>query len=315
MEYDRSMTARSLRPDPPEIPDHVRRQVPLWPRTSIRAGGAARFFSSPVTSEEVCDLLAWAAKEGLATAVLGGGTNTVFLDDGFDGLVLDMTRLRGLDTQDGRMTALAGEPLSSAVDRACGVGYGGMEWAAGIPGTIGGAAVVNAGTRDGDMASVVEAIRLAGLEGLSWVDAPELGYGYRTSALKEGRLKGVVVEVRLRLHEQGGPACSERVAEIRRERARRLPSGATFGSIFRNPSNGPTAGELLDRAGCKEMRVGAVYVSSQHANILVNEGTGNASEILELIHRMRDRVRECFGTELREEVVIIDSAMERGENA
>lgn len=310
------MTAQSLRPDPLEIPNGVRTKIPLWPRTSIRAGGAARFFASPSTSDEVCALLAWSERNGLATALLGGGTNTIFLDAGFDGLVLDTTQLRGLDEQNGRLTAAAGEPLSSVVDLACDRGYTGMEWAAGIPGTVGGAAAMNAGTREGDMASVVDGLQVAGPGGLRWIDATDLGYAYRTSALKEGRLTGVIVEARLRLRPamEESAACSERVAEIRRARAQRLPVGATFGSIFRNPPSGPTAGELLDRVGCKEMSVGAVRVSSIHANILVNEGTGNASEILELIRRMKDRVRKHFGIILQEEVVVVVSPARDGDD-
>ena len=294
--------------DPSGIPILVRKDVPLWPHTSVRVGGPARFFASPETLDEVFELLAWAGKRRLATAILGGGSNTVFADDGFDGLVLEMTGLRGLSVNGRSLTAAAGEPLSAVVDAACRHGCSGMEWAAGIPGTVGGAASMNAGTRDGDMSSVVSRICVADPEGLRWIEGKDLAYGYRTSAVKEGAVRGPIVEVELSLSLQAEAGCARRIAEVRRARSLRLPRGATFGSVFRNPQNGPTAGELLDRAGCKGLRVGSVRVSEEHANILVNEGRENASEILELIRRMKDRVRNAFGIDLREEVVVIGAA-------
>ena len=294
--------------DPSRIPSPICRAVPLWSHTSVRAGGPARFFASPETVDQVLELLRWAERNGLATAVLGGGSNTIFTDDGFDGLVLDMTRLRGLWAEGRCLRALAGEPLSSVVDAACRLGYSGMVWAAGIPGTVAGAAAMNAGTRDGDMSAVVSRICVAAPEGLRWIEGKDLAYGYRTSAVKEGTVRGPIVEVELDLPLQAEAGCMERVAEIRRTRSQRLPRGATFGSVFRNPPDGPTAGELLDRAGCKKLRVGSVRVSNEHANILINEGRENASEILELIDWMKDRVRDAFGIDLQEEVVVIGAA-------
>ena len=167
---------------------------------------------------------------------------------------------------------------------------------------------MNAGTRDGDMASVVSRICVADPEGLRWIERKDLAYGYRTSAVKEGAVRGPIVEVELELPQRAEAGCAERIAEIRRSRALRLPRGATFGSVFRNPPSGPTAGELLDRAGCKGLCVGSVRVSEEHANILVNDGRENASEILELIRRMKDRVRDAFGIDLQEEVVLIGAA-------
>ena len=223
-----------------------------------------------------------------------------------------MTRLRGLSAGGGCLTARAGEPLSSVVDAACRFGYAGMAWAAGIPGTVGGAAAMNAGTHDGDMASVVSRICVADAEGLRWIEGKDLAYGYRTSAVKEGAVRGAIVAVELGLPSPAADGCVERIAEIRQARSLRLPSGATFGSVFRNPPNGPTAGELLDRAGCKGLGVGSVRVSNKHANILVNDGRDNASEVLELIRRMKDRVCSRFGVELREEVVVIGTMASGG---
>ena len=292
-----------------EVPEglqgFVRCGGPLWRRTSIRVGGPAALYGTPRSAEDVNRILAWARGADLSVAILGGGTNVVFSDAGYEGLVLDTTGLGGRRAEGVRLIAGAGESLSKLAWWACSLGLSGLEWGCGIPGTVGGAVVMNAGTKDGETASVLTDVRLATGEMTLNLSADELHLGYRTSALRDGRLRGVILEATFQLEERPAEECLKTARRILDERIRRLPRGATVGCIFRNPPSGPTAGQLLDHAGCKEMRVGLARVSKEHANVVVNDGIDNAADVLDLIRRMRERVLEKFGVELREEVVIL----------
>ena len=292
-------------PTPPDISRIVRTDAPLWRLTSLRVGGPARFLARPKTPDAVRSLLQWAHEARLETAILAGGTNTISPDRGYPGLVVHAGALRGVRIDGCRIIAAAGERLSAIVEAACEAGLSGLEWAAGIPGTVGGALAMNAGAADGDMSKISCEAVVQSADRSAIVPVDRLELGYRTSAVLTGRLPGVITEVRLELRPGRRDACLRRVQERLRERAARLPDGASAGCIFRNPPQGPTAGELLDRAGCKGMRVGRARVSERHANIVVNEGRENASDVLRLMRRMRQRVRDRFGFDLEEEVVIM----------
>jgi len=282
----------------------LREGVRLHPYVSLRAGGRARFFAEPSDRTGAAALVQWAEKEAIDWACLGGGTNVLFSDSGYDGLIVRTTALRGTAIDGTRVRAAAGEPLAALAWNACEQGLSGMEWACGIPGTVGGAVVMNAGTRDGEAVEVLAEVESVGADGVSRRLAADLRLGYRTSALLTRDLHEVVTAATFDLV----PSTPERtLATARRildERAQRLPRGATAGCTFRNPRDGLPAGALLDRAGCKKLRVGDVHVSGLHANFLINDGSENASDILELIEAMKSRVREAFGIELVEEIVI-----------
>ena len=242
---------------------------------------------------------------GIPVVTLGAGTNVVFGDEGYPGLVLSTRELQGMRIDGRRLMAAAGEPLSRVAWSACEAGLSGIEWACGIPGSIGGAVVMNAGARGGDMADVLTSVEILTDErAIEEIPAESLRLGYRTSALLTGDLPGVVIGATFTLRRDDPAHCLERARVTIEERLRRLPVGASAGSIFRNPKAGPTAGELLDRAGCKGLKIGRARVSEKHANIIVNEGTNNASDVLGLIWQMKRRVKDTFGVELCEEVII-----------
>jgi len=286
-------------------PPFVQEDVDLFPRTSIRVGGPARFFAEPESIEGASDVITWAEQIEIPVVTLGAGTNVVFGDEGYPGLVLSTRELRGMRIDGIRLTAASGEPLSCVAWSACEAGLSGVEWACGIPGSIGGAVVMNAGARGSDMADVLTSVEVLSDEGvIEEIPAESLRLGYRTSALLTGALRGAVVEATLELRRDDPARCLERARMTIEERLRRLPVGASAGSIFRNPKAGPTAGELLDRAGCKGLKIGRARVSEKHANIIVNEGTNNASDVLALIRQMKQRVKDTFGVELVAEVVI-----------
>ncbi|MFC2099906.1 UDP-N-acetylmuramate dehydrogenase [Candidatus Bipolaricaulota bacterium] len=282
----------------------ILREIDLADHTSLRVGGPARHFSQPGGLPELERAIRLAEQSDFPVVILGGGTNVIFPDAGFPGLVIHTTQLRGARFKGTRITAAAGERLSALAWRACRAGLSGLEWACGIPGTLGGAVVMNAGTRDGEIADSLQRAGVLSRGDRRELTLAELDLGYRTSAVLTGAVRGVVVEAELELTAGDPQRCIEMARQQLAERVERLPIGASAGCIFRNPDHGPSAGELLDRAGCKGMSVGAARVSEQHANIIVNDGRGNASDVLRLIELMKTRVRSAFGIDLEEEVVV-----------
>ena len=290
---------------PGQLDRMISRDVPIGPHTSLRVGGPACFYACPPNDSHLAAAIAWAAANRSRICALGGGTNILFPDSGFDGLILHTAQLRGLRLDGVTLRAAAGEPLSAAVWAACHAGLTGLEWACGIPGTVAGAVVMNAGTKDGETADVLQQVIVHGTSGAEVVPTAALAMGYRTSALLTGDLPGVISDVEFSLHSDDPKACIARAHRIMAERMDRLPAGASVGCIFRNPPQGQTAGQLLDRSGCKGLRVGVAFVSDQHANVILNEGSENASDVLELIEKMKSRVRTAYDVDLHEEVVII----------
>ena len=277
----------------------------LWPLTSMRIGGPARWLVQPETENDLKAIFAWIQTHHLPYLVLGGGTNVLFSDGGFPGVVVLTTKLKGIQVSCFTATAACGENLSVFAGHLNRAGLSGMEWACGIPGTVGGAVAMNAGTRNGDIASVLKSVRIVTAESVKELSSDQLDLGYRTSALGSGNIEGIVLEATFVLRGDEPQHCLSREREVLEARHRTQPTGASSGCIFKNPQTGPSAGELLDRAGCKGMRIGDAHVSDLHANFILNEGQNNADDVLELIERMKFRVRDVFGIDLHEEVVII----------
>ena len=165
---------------------------------------------------------------------------------------------------------------------------------------------MNAGTKGGDIASVLLSIRILTAEGMKELPAEQLELSYRTSALLTGKVAGIVLEATFMLRRDNPQHCLERERKVMDVRQRTQPTGASSGCIFKNPETDATAGELLDRAGCKGMRIGSAYVSHLHANFVINEGKDNADDVLKLIQQMKSRVVETLSIDLEPEVVIVE---------
>jgi len=286
-------------------PGCIEAQVLLHERTTLRVGGPARWLAQPADSKEVVNALQWTDAEGISWTALGAGSNILFGDNGYPGLVLATSELRGFELSGECVTASAGEPLAHIARLACEAGLSGLEWAWGIPGTVGGALAMNAGTREGTTADVLDQAVSAGAEGLHRHMAGSLGFGYRTSRFLTGELNEVATGVTFALVRSTPSRAIEAAKRMLDERRRTQPTGATAGCTFKNPPSGPSAGELLDRAGCKGLRVGQAYVTTQHANFILNDGSENATDVLELIDEMKRRVKDRFGVELVEELVLL----------
>ncbi len=278
----------------------------LWPLTSMRIGGPARWLVQPETEGELDAILAWLQTQPLSYMVLGGGTNVLFPDDGFPGVVILTSELKGIRIEASTVAVACGENLSAFARRMNRIGMSGMEWACGIPGTVGGAVVMNAGTRDGDINSVLSRVRILTADGVEDLPVEQLEMGYRTSSLLTSNVSGIVLEAKFVLRNDHPQHCLDREREVLEARQRTQPTGASSGCIFRNPETGFSAGELLDRAGCKRMRSGAATVSDQHANFIINEGENNADDVLKLIQQMKSRVMETHSIDLEPEVIVVE---------
>lgn len=292
----------------------IAENTPLWSLTSMRVGGPACWFAKPKTVAELETIYSWALHESIAVTILGGGTNVLFSDAGYAGMVISTRRLKGIRVSDTSVIAAAGERLSELAGKMNRAGLAGLEWACGIPGTVGGAVVMNAGAHDGDMAAVLESVQVLTSAGVREWPVDDLELSYRSSALRTGRLEGIVLEVSLKLQRADPAQCVKREQAVMAKRLKTQPRGASSGCIFKNPATGPSAGELLDRAGCKGMRVGAAVVSDIHANFIINEGQNNAADVLALIDRMRTKVLKHHGIALQPEVHLINTT-EQGTDA
>ena len=284
----------------------MRERVPLHRLTSLRIGGEARYFASPSSPEEATGILSWAEKERVSNFVLGAGTNVIFPDSGYPGLVISTRSFTGIRLYGDRIVAGSGEPLSRIAHLASRAGLSGLEWGCGIPGTTGGAVAMNAGAHGGDIASVLVEVEGASPSGPLRLSSRELRFGYRYSALLGRPDPLIVTSVTFELVESSPERTVSLARRLLEERRGKFPSGPSAGCAFKNPSEGPPAGELLDRAGCKGMRIGGAYVSKVHANFVMNDGERNASEVLELMERMQKRVKERFGLLLEPEIVICE---------
>ncbi len=298
----------------------VREQEPLARYTSWRVGGPARYFATVTSIDDLRGLVQWAVEEQLPYFVLGGGTNVLISDGGYPGLVI-RNRAKAYRLQEQADEVLlwieSGAPTAGTVRRLAGEGIGGLEWAEGLPGTIGGAIFGNAGCYGGDIAQhLLRAWVLRNGAVEIWPVA-RLEYGYRTSALKRQEAAvspdlwplqeehpPVILAAELHLQRDDPLRLGTRMAEIAATRRSKTPAGSSCGSVFKNPP-GTTAGMLLDQAGLKGVCIGNAIVSDKHANYIVNRGGATASDVLRLTDMMRERVLAYCGVELELEVQVV----------
>jgi UDP-N-acetylmuramate dehydrogenase len=281
----------------------VVRDAPLAGRTTIRVGGPADLLVRPADAGALVELLRAVRELGVPLHVLGGGANTVVADAGVRGVVLRLPAdLAPEEARGETLLVCAGQPTSRLWIRAHALGLVGMEFLGGIPGTLGGALAMNAGTTIGEMKDVVRRAEVATSEGVGLVDAAALGLAYRSSRLPPG---AVITRIEAALH-RGDVAASERAMQEDRDRRRRTQplDRPTFGSTFRNPP-GDFAGRLIEAVGLKGHRVGGALWSEVHANFVVNAGGATASDVVALVRLARARVREAFGIVLEPEVKLV----------
>jgi UDP-N-acetylmuramate dehydrogenase len=284
-------------------------RVPLAPYTSLRVGGSADWFVLARSGQDLADGLRWARDHNVPVRVIGGGSNLLVAEDGVEGLVIKAAATRGeVEELHGQpvLVADAGANLANLARRLAKQGFGGLEWAANVPGTVGGAAVNNAGAFGGETAQCLIAVTLIDASGSRFVlEADELGYAYRTSVLKRREHGDVAVEsVSLRLIPSTPQQADGLVKQINAQRMRSQPRILSAGSVFANPE-GDFSGRLIEAAGLKRTRVGGAEISEQHANFIVNPGNATAQDVYALMRLAQDAVYEQTCVWLRPEIELL----------
>jgi UDP-N-acetylmuramate dehydrogenase len=266
--------------------------------TTWRIGGPAEVLATPTDREDLRIALSWAAANEIPWRTLGNGSNLLVRDDGVRGLVLRIRRvLDGMDIDGTRIVAGAGASLPLVARAAARAGLAGLEFGAGIPGTIGGAVVMNAGWHEYEIGNSIESVDYldeAGHE--ERIATNETTYGYRRSVFRERR--GIVLGATLNLARGDADEIRLRMDEFAESRKRNQPTEmASCGSVFLKP-DGDFAGRLIDAAGLKGTRRGAIEVSRKHANFFVNTGGGTAADALALVETVEAAVEQQFGIRL-----------------
>jgi UDP-N-acetylmuramate dehydrogenase len=280
---------------------------PLSKHTSYRIGGPADFLATVKSNDQLCAWVALAREVEQPFMVWGRGTNLLVADRGYRGLVIRNRCLgQTLDGASRRVRAEAGVLLSRLVRQTAQSGSGGLEWGVGIPGTVGGAVVNNAGAYGGDMAAVVRQVSILDREGqLRELRPEDLQLGYRTSRFKEAaRRDEIILSADLQLAPEETDVLEGRIQRFTALRESAQPHQPSAGSVFKNPP-GWSAGRLIEEAGLRGTRMGDAQISRQHANYIVNTGQAKALEVLKLINLVRERVHRLFGVELELEIELV----------
>lgn len=292
--------------------ERLQENVILAPFTSTRIGGPADALITVKSADELAETVARLWELGVAYTLFGGGSNVLVSDRGVRGVVI-LNRAKAVRFETGdqpKVWAEAGAGFSSLAQRAAEEGLSGLEWAAAVPGTVGGAVYGNAGAFDGDMAGNLIYAELLTENGRERWPVEKMEYGYRTSALKRSTLKFVILAAEMRLSHSTKEAVRFKISEFVSRRKSTQPPGASMGSMFKNPP-GDFAGRLIEAAGLKGTRIGNAEISSVHGNFFVNHGDTKASDIRALIELAQKTVAEKFGIKLELEIEMIGEWEER----
>ncbi|WP_375510299.1 UDP-N-acetylmuramate dehydrogenase [uncultured Nostoc sp.] len=285
----------------------IKSQASLSAFTSYRVGGAADLYVAPRNLEALQASLKYAKERNLKVTTLGAGSNLLVSDRGISGLIIATRHLRfsNFDPETGQLTVAAGESIPSLALAAAELGWQGLEWAVGIPGTAGGAVVMNAGAHNSCIADMLVSAQVLSPDGtLETLTPDQLGYSYRTSLLQGG--DRIVTQATLQLAPGADPA---KVVAITREHKKHRLSTQPYnfpscGSVFRNPKP-YSAGWLIEQTGLKGYQIGGAQVALLHANFIVNRGGAKASDIFCLIRHIQHQVQERWSINLEPEVKML----------
>ncbi len=291
--------------------DRLRVDEPMAEHTSYRIGGPADLYIVAESVDELTQMVELAAAHDVPLFVLGRGTNVLVADAGIRGLVIELRaeRVRYF-TRDGEtmLWAEAGANLRDIARESVARGLAGLEWAVGIPGSVGGAVVGNAGAFGGYMSDIVRRLTILEASGARDISAAEAGFGYRVSRFKRASLSGgrkeIILAAEMVLRPESKAALEERVAEYTRRREERQPKEPSAGSVFKRTEQYP-AGFLIDQAGLKGTRRGQAMISPQHGNFIINLGGARAADVKALIELAQETVLREFGERLELEIELI----------
>ena len=275
---------------------------PMASHTTFRIGGPADYFVMPETVEELRDILALCKEEGLPYFILGNGSNLLVGDKGFRGVVIQLYKnFDGLSIEGTRVTAKSGAMLIRVAKEAGKAGLTGLEFASGIPGTIGGAMVMNAGAYGGEMKDVVTAVTVLTKDGdIKTLTGSEMNFRYRGSVVEDEGY--IVLETVMELKEGNLEEIQARIDELSLQRRTKQPiEYPSAGSTFKRPE-GYFAGKLIQDANLRGYQVGGAQVSEKHCGFVINAGGATAADVMQLMQDVSDKVNAQFGVTLEPEV-------------
>jgi len=289
-----------------KLGDKVKENVSLAPYTSARIGGPADVFITADTAPELGRIVKLLWKNEIPFTLLGGGSNVLVSDKGVRGVVV-LNRAKGVKFHIGdqpTVTVESGVVFSNLANRCASKGFAGLEWAATVPGTIGGAVYGNAGAFGGDVSGDLISTELLTENGKVMFTVAEMGYGYRTSVLKRVELKAIVLSAEFALKNSTKEEVTVKIQQFSAHRKATQPPGASMGSMFKNPT-GDYAGKLIEAAGLKGTRIGNAEISPLHGNFFINHANTKAEDIRALIQLVQKTVKEKQGIDLELEVELI----------
>ena len=292
-----------IRANVPE--EDILTEEPMSRHTTFRIGGEAACFIRISSEEQLRKLIPYFENVGVEYFVLGKGSNLLVGDKGYPGVILQISdACQQIEAEENRLQVQAGAALSKVALFAMERGLEGLEFAAGIPGTVGGGVVMNAGAYGGEMKQVVESVRVLSSEGeILTLDNDTMEFGYRTSIIRNRNF--TVLSVTFRLREGNREEIRARIEDFQKRRMEKQPLNyPSAGSTFKRPE-GYFAGKLIMDAGLRGFQIGDASVSDKHCGFVVNVGKATARDVTDVIEEVQERVRERFGVSLEREVIYL----------
>lgn len=277
--------------------------------STFKIGGKAKYFIMPENTDELIESISFAKKNDLKYMIIGNGSNILFTDGGFDGVIIQLTKLKGIEkTGENTIKVYSGELMSSVGAYALNNGLGGMEALCGIPGTLGGGIYMNCGAYGSEIKDVLCKVCYLYTNGETRIfDVSELDLSYRHSLFSsnEEQMDGAIIYAELELFTKDKNAIEEKMARYRSARKEKQPlEYPSCGSTFKRPQ-GYFAAQLIDECGLKGLSVGDACVSEKHAGFVINKGNATSSDVLELIETIKDRVYKEKGVKLECEIKVV----------
>lgn len=288
----------------------IRENEPLAKHSTYKIGGPARHFAVAKSKEDILEAVDFAKRKNLPFFLLGGGSNVLFSDNGYDGVIIKI-QLGGFEIDGEKIIAKAGAPLGQLVNASIDNNLTGLEWGVGIPGTVGGAVNGNAGAYGKSISDNLDSVLVLGEDGKEKrYLKKECGFLYRRSKFKKTDNKEVIVEVCLKLEKGDKEKSKEQIKDILTQRKGKIPPQPSAGCVFKNIKSEDgkliaAAGSLVERCGLKGRRVGGAEIPMLHGNYVVNAGGATAKDIVALINLSKQKVKEKFNIDLEEEIVVV----------
>ena len=290
----------------------IKQNEPLSKHTTFAIGGPAKYFANAKTKEEVLEAIDFAESKKLPFFVLGGGSNLLVNDGGYDGLIIKI-QIGGVKVGEDMITAGAGALLSQLVNESANKGLSGLEWAVGIPGTIGGAVNGNAGAYGRSVSESVDEITVLVKDGGGWKEKKysnkECGFEYRKSKFKHLANREIILEAILKLRKSDTEKVRDEIRNTILQRKGKIPAQPSAGCVFKNiKKDGQlvvAAGKLVEECGLNGVKSGNAEIPHLHGNYVVNLGGAKAEDVLKLINLSKQKVKDRFNLELEEEIIVM----------